>query len=82
MDDDFDLRAAMLRTGVRIPDDPPPATEDETMVADALSLTVEEVRFTRRHGVTPEKYAASKSVHSLASFEVEMRRRRAEGNDR
>ncbi len=79
MDDDFDLRAAMLRTGVRYPDDPPPATEDEKLVADALSLTLEEVRFTRRHGVSPVRYAASKNIHNLADFEAEMVRRREQG---
>ncbi len=50
------------------------------MVADSLGLTAEEVRFARRHSVTPEQYAASKSIHNLVSFEAEMRRRRAKAN--
>ncbi len=79
MPDDFDLRAALLRTGVTIPDDPPPATASETMTADALGLTTEEVRFSRRLGVSAERYSASKGIRSLATFEAAMARRRADG---
>ncbi len=33
----------------------------------------------RGQGEAPERYAASKNIHNLESFELEMRRRRAEG---
>ncbi len=78
MTDDIDFRAMMQRTGVTLRDDPPPATASETMVCDSLSLTIEEVRFSRRLGVSPERYSASKSIRSLADFTAEMTRRRDE----
>ncbi len=76
MTDDIDFRAMMRQTGVLLRDDPPPATPSETMTADALGLTTEEVRFSRRLGVSPERYSASRSIRSLATFEAEMARRR------
>ncbi len=82
MPDEIDFQRMMERAGVRYPADPPPPTASETTTADELGLTPEEVRFARRMGVEPELYAASKRVHSLADFEAEMRRRRAEQNDR
>ncbi len=75
MPDDF--RAMMQATGVLMPDDTPPATASESMLGDALGLSIEELRFSRRLGVEPERYSASKSVRSLATFEAEMTRRRA-----
>ncbi len=78
MSEAIDIRSVMLRAGVTLADDPPPPTEDETLAADALGLTPVEVRFARRHGVTPERYAASKNIHNLATFEAEMARRREE----
>ncbi len=80
MPGDTDIRAAMLRAGVHYPPDPPPATASETTAADALGLTTEELRFARRLGVEPELYAASKKIHSLATFEAEILRRRSEKN--
>ncbi len=74
----MDIRAMMLRAGVKLADDPPPPTDDETLAAAALGLTPVEVRFARRHGVTPERFAASKNIHNLVSFEAEMARRREE----
>ncbi len=76
MADDTDYRAMMQRAGVLYRDDPPPATASEQMAADALGLTTEEVRFSRRLGVSPERYSASKSIRSLADFTAEMARRR------
>ncbi len=82
MADDTDYRAMMQRAGVLYRDDPPPPTASEQMVADSLGLTIEETRFARRLGVAAEKYAASKAIRNLTSFEEEMARRRAEQNDR
>ncbi len=77
-DDTVDYRALMRQTGVLLRDDPPPATASEQMAADALGLTTEEVRFSRRLGVSAERYSASKSIRSLATFELEMARRSEE----
>ncbi len=78
-DDTVDYRAMMRQAGVLMADDPPPPTPSETMVCDSLNLTIEEVRFSRRLGVSAERYSASKSIRSLVTFELEMARRREEG---
>ncbi len=69
-DDNDDFRSMMQRAGVLLADDPPPPTASEQMCADSLSLTVAELRFARRLDVGAERYAASKSIRSLASFEA------------
>ncbi len=79
MADDIDFRAMMLRTGVRMPDDQPAPAASERVTCDSLSLTIGKVRFALRLGVEPTRYAASKSIRTLAAFKAAMRRRRAEG---
>ncbi len=77
-----EYRKLMERAGVLLAAGQPAPTASESASADSFGLTVEEARFARRLNVSPARYAASKSIHSLASFEAEMRRRRAERNDR
>ncbi len=77
--DTDDFRRMMERAGVLLGADAPAPTASERMTADALSLTVEELRFSRRLGVEPSRYAASRSIRSLATFEAELRRRRDAG---
>ncbi len=75
-------REALARTGVYLPDDPPPPTASESMTADSLGLTVEEIRFCRRLGTDSAVYRAAKGVRNLPEFEAareEMRRRREAG---
>ncbi len=76
-DDTVDYRAMMRQSGVLVADDAPPPTPSETMLGDSLGLTISELRFTHRLGVEPARYAASKSIRTLADFEAEMRRRAA-----
>lgn len=69
-------RAAMIAAGVRVPAEAPPPSPSEQMTADSLGLRIEEIRFARRIGCSPERYAAAKSIRSLADHEAALDERR------